>query len=91
MLKSYLSSALLDVYGRTMWESKAVKKLFQRLKNTVDREVEFQTRAFELLGTLDVILTAAMATQRQSMATMATQGSREELLRTSEAVSAMSV
>ena len=42
--------------------------MFRVLKVKIDREVQFQRRAFELLGTLDTILTASMATERQKAA-----------------------
>ena len=59
-----LSSLLLDIYGGVLSTSKGVQALFRVLKVKIDREVQFQKRAFELLGTLDTILTAAMATER---------------------------
>ena len=58
-------SLLLDIYGGVLSTSKGVQALFRVLKVKIDREVQFQKRAFELLGTLDTILTAAMATERQ--------------------------
>lgn len=45
--------------------SKGTQALFRVLKVKIDREVQFQKQAFELLGTLDTILTASMATDRQ--------------------------
>ena len=48
-----------------MSTSKGIQALFRVLKVKIDREVQFQKRAFELLGTLDTILTASMATERQ--------------------------
>lgn len=38
------------------------------LRVKVDREVQFQRHAFELLGTLDTLLTASTATQRHQVA-----------------------
>ena len=61
----FLSLSLsLDIYGGVLSTSKGVQALFRVLKVKIDREVQFQKRAFELLGTLDTILTAAMATER---------------------------
>ncbi len=48
--------------------SKPIAALFHIIKVKVDREVEFQKQAFQLLGTLDTILTASMAMQRQQFA-----------------------
>ena len=45
--------------------SKTTQALFQVLKVKVDREVQFQHHAFELLGQLDMILCSAMTHQRQ--------------------------
>ena len=55
----------LDIYGGVLSTSKGVQALFRVLKVKIDREVQFQKRAFELLGTLDTILTASMATERR--------------------------
>ena len=55
----------LDIYGGVLSVSKGTQTLFRVLKVKIDRELQFQKRAFELLGTLDTILTASMATDRQ--------------------------
>lgn len=54
---------LLDVYGCTLSESKKTQALFRLLKVKVEREVEFQKQAFQLLGCLNTLLTAASRTR----------------------------
>lgn len=60
--------SLSDIYGGVLSSSKGTQAMFRVLKVKIDREVQFQRRAFELLGTLDTILTASMATERQKAA-----------------------
>lgn len=55
----------IDIYGGVLSSSKGTQALFRVLKVKIDREVQFQKHAFELLGTLDTILTASMTTERQ--------------------------
>ncbi len=57
-----------DIYCGMLSQSKTVLALFHVIKVKVDREIEFQKQAFQLLGTLDTILTATMATHRQQTA-----------------------
>lgn len=66
----------LDIYGGVMSASKGTQALFRVLKVKIDREVQFQKHAFELLGALDTILTATMATERQR--TVASHAMRTE-------------
>lgn len=49
----------IDVYGRTVYGSKMTRAMFSVLKLKVDHEIQFQKRAFALLGSLDTLLTAA--------------------------------
>ena len=42
--------------------------MFNVLKVKIDREAQFQRHAFELLGSLDTILTASTAVQRHQVA-----------------------
>lgn len=57
-----------DIYAQTLPESPPTRALFNVLRVKVDREVQFQRHAFELLGTLDTLLTASTATQRHQVA-----------------------
>ena len=59
-----------DIYCGMLSHSKTVLALFHVIKVKVDREVQFQKHAFQLLGTLDTILTVSMTTHRQQAATM---------------------
>lgn len=43
-----------------LYESKKTEALFRLLKVKVEREVEFQKQAFQLLGCLDTLLTASI-------------------------------
>lgn len=73
-LRYWLHCKLLysvDIYCGMLSHSKTVAALFHVIKVKVDREVEFQKQAFQLLGTLDTILTVTMATQRQQTAAAA--------------------
>ncbi|XP_064390591.1 U3 small nucleolar RNA-associated protein 15 homolog [Halichondria panicea] len=63
-----VGNMLIDIYCGMLSHSKTVLALFHVIKVKVDREVEFQKQAFQLLGTLDTILTATMATHRQQTA-----------------------
>lgn len=59
-----------DIYCGMLSHSKTVLALFHVIKVKVDREVQFQKHAFQLLGTLDTLLTVSMATHRQQAATV---------------------
>ena len=48
-----------DTYGCMLAQSKTTMALFKVLKVKVDREVQFQKHAFQLLGSIDTLLTAA--------------------------------
>ena len=60
---------LSDIYGGVLSSSKGTQAMFRVLKVKIDREVQFQRHAFELLGTLDTILTASLAVERQKLST----------------------
>jgi hypothetical protein len=53
----------LDIYGRVLSQSKATMVLFKVLKVKIGREVEFQKRAFQMLGAINTLLTAASSRQ----------------------------
>ena len=57
-----------EIYARTLPESPPTRAMFNVLKVKVDRETQFQRHAFELLGTLDTLLTASTAIQRHQVA-----------------------
>lgn len=42
-----------------MFQSKEVKDQFLAIKSLLDREIKFQSKAFQLIGVIDTILTAA--------------------------------
>ncbi len=56
---AFTSCVLADIYGCTLSQSKTTKTLFRVLKVKVDREVQFQKHAFQLLGSINTLLTVA--------------------------------
>lgn len=42
-----------------MFQSKEVKHQFLAIKSLLDQEIKFQSKAFQLIGVIDTILTAA--------------------------------
>ena len=59
----------VDVYGCMLTDSKKTQALFRLLKVKVEREVEFQKQAFQLLGSVNTLLT--VATQTRTVVTAA--------------------
>ena len=51
------------MYGTVLLRSNRCNKLIKLTKMRLGREIEFQKISFQLLGTMDALLTAATATQ----------------------------
>ena len=51
------------MYGAVLLQSNRCSKLIKLTKMRLGREIEFQKISFQLLGTIDALLTAATATQ----------------------------
>lgn len=58
-----MPSPLADIYSCVLSQSKMTKALFRVIKVKVDKEVEFQKYAFQLLGCMDMLLTAAVVSK----------------------------
>lgn len=54
-----ICNLVIDIYGCVTSQSKAVKALFSLLRANVEKELEFQKNAFQLLGAMDLVLTTA--------------------------------
>lgn len=48
-----------DIYSSVLGQSMKIDELVVKLHRKIVQELEFQKRMFELLGTLDMVLTSA--------------------------------
>ena len=68
---------LADIYGAVTSQSTAVRALFNLLRVKIEKELEFQKNAFQLLGAMDLILTTAtvrLSGQQLSIVDKSTSG-----------------
>lgn len=61
------SGCCADIYGGMLSQSESTRTLFKVLKVKVDREVQFQKHAFQLLGSINTLLTAANITPHHTL------------------------
>eukprot|EP00731_Ephydatia_muelleri_P016638 Em0009g1062a len=54
-----ICNLVIDIYGVVTSQSTAVRALFNLLRVKIEKELEFQKNAFQLLGAMDLILTTA--------------------------------
>lgn len=50
-----IPSLFTDIYACVLSQSKMTKALFRVIKVKVDKEVQFQKHAFQLLGCMDML------------------------------------
>jgi len=55
-----------DIYGPVFGQSEKVDQLFTKLRNKIGGEIDFQQKGFELLGSLDTLFAATMASTAPS-------------------------
>ena len=55
-----------DIYGPVFGQSERVDHLFTKLRNKIGVEIDFQQKGFELLGSLDTLFAATMASTAPS-------------------------
>lgn len=50
-----ISNFLMEIYMKDIGKYTGIDNLFVRLKQTIDKEIEYQTNLFEIIGTLETI------------------------------------
>jgi len=69
-----VGSAILDLYGPVMGQSPAIDECFLKLHRKLVAEVEFQQRLLELMGSLDLLLSATDTDTRAASTAQQIQG-----------------
>lgn len=66
VLLTDVANTVLDIYGPVFGQSEKVDQLFTKLRNKIGAEMDFQQKGFELLGSLDTLFAATMASTTPS-------------------------